>query len=322
MDTDAFLATPTKEQTRLLEVVWQSYALNNAWPIYDFADLTLFLEAEHLDALDVLRKCPYAPAQGRLGGYGWFWWPRSRNDPIDDEKILLTVAGLSQIPAAADQVQLSLNGLAELVARVRALRPSPFHVQRAALTQEDLHPALNRRPPSALQGLGEMFEHEPSWRRFFAQPGGVGPWMMTVDLRLRPYADVVDVRDYTDRLLHEIAPHQAERPPEPASSFELPEAIDYLNAIWHLRFDADLFGVTRCKASAELSHTCETREEFTSRVTSLYRHPRSDSNPRPQAGFKACGPPSSSQQKAVCGRSGPSNRRRRRDASLPEGPGG
>ena len=266
---DQLLAEPTPAQARLLETVWVAYLKYDRCPIFHFADLSFFLAADGLDALDVLRDCPYVKAHGRLGGYGWFWWARSQNDPADDDQIGLTVLGLSRIPGAGHEVALFLAGLKGLVNELRALTPSPFTVQRAEVTEEAVRIGL-RRPGGHIRRLGEIFEHEPSTQRFYARPDPDGEWTMTVDLRLRPYADVENVDDYAERLFAELEPPLPNVPPAPASSLALPEAIDYLNAIWHLRFGDDLFGVTRCKSAAELSHPVETREEFGSRVTALY----------------------------------------------------
>jgi hypothetical protein len=178
----------------LLETVWLSYVRNDAWPIFHFVDLSLFLEAEGLEALDVLHDCPYVKAHGRLGGYGWFWWARSPNDPADDDQIGLTVLGLSRIPSASHEVALFLSGLKGLVNELRALTPSPSKVQRAEVKEEAVRVGL-RLLSGHTRRLGEIFEHEPSTQRFYTKPDPAGDWTMTVDLHLRPYADIENVGD-------------------------------------------------------------------------------------------------------------------------------
>ena len=262
------LGEPTAAQTRLLETIWLSYLNRDAWPIFHFVDLSLFLEEERLEAIDVLHSCPRIQARGRLGGYRWLWWARSPNDPADDDQIGLTVLGLSRIPSASHEVALFLRGLKGLVNELRALTPSPSKVQRAEVKQEAVQTGL-RLPSGPVRHLGEIFEHEPSTQRFYTKPDPAGDWTMTVDLRRRPYADIENVRAYADRLLYELAPPQPEPPPLFVSSLALPEAIDYLNVVWREHANQPLIVIRRAESAARLAIDCANADEFDSRVSAL-----------------------------------------------------
>jgi len=49
----------------------------------------------------------------------------------------------------------------------------------------------------------------------------------------------------------------------------LPEAIDYLNAVWRLHAGSPLIRIGRAEAAAKLVLDCASAEEFESRVSSL-----------------------------------------------------
>lgn len=266
------LIEPTVAQRRLLEVIWEPYAAEGRWPFYQHIDRKLDGEQPHaFDAKSVLAGCP--SIRSNYGnGYGWIWLEGSVSFPADDSRIGLTIVGMSWLTAAAREVELFRGALWSLTGLERALEPSPFQVQDYHVSLAELGQSMVAQPrEAALRRLGELCRHEPPTMAHVSQ-GGDDPksWAVRLSPRIRPYREVQDARDYAERVVNVLAPPQPESAPVLASSLALPEAIDYLNAVWRLRYPDLLFRGARLKAAAELTYDCQTSEEFDSRLTALY----------------------------------------------------
>jgi hypothetical protein len=88
---------------------------------------------------------------------------------------------------------------------------------------------------------------------------------------VRAYADVTSPVEYVDRLVETIGlPPQLPLPLHP-SSLSLPEAIDYLNAVWRASVGngTALIRISRAEAAAKLALECATADEFESRLSAF-----------------------------------------------------
>lgn len=262
------MTEPTAEQRRLLEVIWETYPTWDRWPIYQYVDQTLYREG--IDANSTLLSCPILRWSGYgRSRYGWIWTTGNEGATADDDRIGLTVVGMHWLDSASGEVSRFIRALGALVSSSGSFRPSPAEVQVVTVTSEQLQPLLSPFRPPEVRRLGEVLRHEPATMPFISQPDEMGSWTATLDSRIRAYSDVQDVPQYAERLEELVAPRIAVSP-TPVSSLALPEAIDYLNAIWHLRFRQELFDIPRFAGAVELTHDCQTSADFDSRVTALY----------------------------------------------------
>ena len=70
-------------------------------------------------------------------------------------------------------------------------------------------------------------------------------------------------------LLEVLTPVVPEPPPLYPSPLSLPEAIDYLNAIWRLHAGKALIRIGRAEAAAKLVLDCANADEFESRLSAV-----------------------------------------------------
>jgi hypothetical protein len=266
--TNPLLAEPTAEQRRLLEAIWEPYIIWDRWPIYQWVDLQL--DRQGIDANATLASCPTLRSRFGLGGYGWTWSTGNPGVHSDDDTVGLTVMGMHWVAAAQGEASRFLKMLQLFVHLARNMQPSATEVQVASLTAEEVRAYLALAPFSNVRRLGDVLRHEPSTMAFVSHPDGHGMWTATLDSRIRGYAGVTNTAEYAGHLQEIISPIRPAAPPSPWSSLALPEAIDYLNAVWHLHFGADLIGIARSTAAAELTYECESTLEFDSRITALY----------------------------------------------------
>jgi hypothetical protein len=98
-----------------------------------------------------------------------------------------------------------------------------------------------------------------------------GPWSASLSPFLRSYAGVASPLEYVDRLVETIwLPPQPSLPLHP-SSLSLPEAIDYLNAVWRASVGNGkaLIRISRAEAAAKLALDCATVDELESRLSAF-----------------------------------------------------
>lgn len=267
------LAEPTPAQARLLQVIFDGYAANEgtAWPIFQYVDRRL--RDDGLDALAVGLTCP-AIQWGGAGHYGWLLsMDRQLRVIQPDSRLGLTVAGMSRLRRAEAEIQRFLAVLADLVADECAFEPSPCEVQRIEVPSRDL---LRARPSSDRDGvlarLPHLLEHEPSTRGCQLHPGeSPSDWTLTLDPQLRWYGGIEDAEAYVERVVQVLVPPQPQPPELHPSALSLPEAIDYLNAVWRLGLGhgRPLIRIARAEAAAKLALDCATADELESRLSAL-----------------------------------------------------
>lgn len=94
---------------------------------------------------------------------------------------------------------------------------------------------------------------------------------MCLDPFLRTFDGLASLGDYVQRLVDAVAGPQRVPAPTYESSLGLPEAIDYLNAIWRVSMGegAPLFRISHAEAAAKLALDCTTVGEFESRLSAV-----------------------------------------------------
>jgi hypothetical protein len=174
------------------------------------------------------------------------------------------------VPDARHEVELFLDALMVLVKTQRSFKPSPTEVQAVEISAAELRDCL---PPAwrldtvGLASIRDAFKHEPATWHCTAQP--VDDWMLTLSPFMRQYAGLDTWEAYLERVNDLLTPPAP--PPEPSypSQLSLPEAIDYLNAVWRLHAERPLLRIGRAEAAAKLVLDCATVDEFESRLSAL-----------------------------------------------------
>lgn len=262
------LAEPTNEQRHLLEVIYRgrelaSSASRRRWPIFQYVEQEL--SREHgLDAMHTVVGCPTIGGFG--GNYGWTWC--ARRQPEDE--IGLTIAGMAHLPAASGEVALFLETLAVLVETHRSFKPSPTEVVEVKISATELRDCLAptwRLNTVGLVNIRDTLGHEPAAWHCSASPAD--EWVLTLSPFLRRFGDLNTSDAYLERAVEVMAPPAPVPEPFYPSPLSLPEAIDYLNAIWRLHAGAPLLRIGRAEAAAKLVLDCANADEFDSRLSAL-----------------------------------------------------
>jgi hypothetical protein len=263
------LAKPTSEQKRLLEVIYRGRGLANSaaqprpWPIFQYVEQELLVQ-HGLDAMHVVTGCPSLGGFG--GSYGWTW--SVTNQPEDE--IGLTIAGLMHLPDAEREVNLFLATLAVFVSEQRSFKPSPTEVVHVMMSASELRDCLRpswRLDATDLAYVHEALGHEPA--TWHSRPTTGDDWIATLSPFLGRFADLDTPDSYLKRVIEIVAPVAPEPPPLYPSPLSLPEAIDYLNAIWRVHAGRALIRIGRAEAAAKLVLDCASADEFESRLSAL-----------------------------------------------------
>ena len=291
------LVEPTDEQLCLMDVIYRgrelggnpafqrlpddmpsgaAYALGKRgiWPIFQYVERVLFQE-HGLDARRIFAECPMF---ARLGGprYGWLCYlkPTAESLALDDE-IGLTIAGMARLERAKDEVSMFLDVLAIMVDREQAFVPSPTELQTVELEFAELAARLDAAGKRWMLGaaqfetLADLMAKEPStWHCTFAGTSGTER-RVHLSPFIRRYQGVTNGDEYVDRLVQSIAPTPPAAAPLHPSSLSLPEAIDYLNAVWRAYAGTPLMRIARAEAAAKLALDCATADEFETRLSAL-----------------------------------------------------
>ena len=228
-----------------------------------------------LDARTVLATCPFIAGPG--GVYGWLWHqPQNPQGLQPDSRLTLTVAGMVHVPDASDEVAVFIDMLSLMVERERALVPLAATAEEVTLSAGEVRAILEQVPNEwsldevALDALHDALGREPAtWHSRATSSAAEQRWVLALSPLLRDYAGVTTPRAYLERVVDVYAPAQPEPEPLYPSALSLPEAIDYLNAIWERHARRPLMRIGRAEAAAKLVLDCASVEEFESRVSSL-----------------------------------------------------
>ncbi len=266
------LSEPAPEQQLLLDLIYEGRRLANTstqrrWPIYQYVEQELYARHQ-LDLMRALATCPAIGGQMSGGTYGWIW---SHSRQPGDE-IGLTVAGMGHASGVEGEVELFLDALTALVGAQRSFRPSPVEVRAVEVGVPHLGAALApsgyRLERAGLASLVDLLRYEPAtWGCHASQPDD--KWAITVSPFVRRFADLDGLDAYLERVIELLTPPPPQQEPLYPSPLSLPEAIDYLNAVWRLHAKQPLLRVGRAEAAAKLVLDCSTVDEFESRLSAL-----------------------------------------------------
>lgn len=264
------LAEPTSEQKYLLDLIYRGRGLANSaskrrWPVFQYVEQELYRERE-IDVMHTLATCPTIGGPASGGSYGWTWC--ATRQPGDE--IGLTVAGMVHVSDARGEVELFLDALVVLVQTQRSFKPSPTEVTAVEIGATEMRDCL---PPGwrvdtvGLASIRDAFKHEPATWHCTSQP--VDDWVLTLSPFVRQYAGVDTREAYLERVIGVLTPQAARPEPLYPSSLSLPEAIDYLNAVWRLCAERPLLRIGRAEAAGKLVLDCATVDEFESRLSAV-----------------------------------------------------
>lgn len=207
--------------------------------------------------------------------YGWIQVERPGPAVQPEDKVRLTVAGMAHVTDATPEVEAFVEMLGLFVERERRFAPHPTEVQNVEVWSGEIRQRLEQRwvigDDDNLTALVEILRREPATWHCQVTPTETAPWSARLSPFLRSYVDVASPREYVDRVVETIG-----LPPPPAlplhpSSLSLPEAIDYLNAMWRASVGSGtaLIRFSRAEAAAKLALDCSTVDEFESRLSAL-----------------------------------------------------
>jgi hypothetical protein len=285
---------PSKAQSQLLDAIYKGRELaggpcfhpvelshvphrvgrdHDAWPIFQYVEAMLHREYG-LDARSVISEAPSIRFGAGQGQYGWVQIDRPGSFQPED-KVRLTVAGMAHVKEAAPEVAAFVETLALLVERERRFAPHPTEVQNVEVWSGEIRERLEQRwiigDDDNLTALVEILRREPATWHCQVTPTQEGPWRATLSPFLRSYAGVTSALEYVERLGETIAfPTPAPLPIHP-SSLSLPEAIDYLNAVWRATVGGGvpLLHISRAEAAAKLALDCGSVDELESRLSAF-----------------------------------------------------
>ena len=269
------LSTPDEEQQHLLDVISEGY--RDTWPIAQYVEATLYQEYGIRDTRSLILRCPRVPIAGNQSSYGWFRFEGGRPDTYQPKDTIgLTIAGMVHLSRPSKTVGLFLDVLAVLVEAEGFFTPSPTTLQTVEIASTELLSAVNSRrgrsvpfSSSTLDRIKPVLAGEPSTWHCTIRSLDTSGWVVSLSPFIRSYADISDPQDYLERLVSEISSPPEAPAPRYASALSLPEAIDYLNAVWRLFADKPLLRIARAEAAAKLALECATADEFDSRLSAL-----------------------------------------------------
>jgi hypothetical protein len=288
-------AKPNEAQARLLEVVYdgrhkaggpnfqpiERKRMGNvigreadAWPIFQYVERVLFRQ-HHLEARELIAEAPSIGLRTGSGRYGWLHTDRSIMAVQPEDKVRLTIAGMAQVPDASAEVDAFLRMLALLVEREQGLAAHPTEVQEAEVWSGDIRKRIEQRwdigDDDRLTAFTQLMSHEPLIWLCQVTWAESGAWHVKPSPFIRRFAGVTNADDYVDRLVDAIGVRTALAAPLYPSSLSLPEAIDYLNAVWRLTAGNSeaLFRISRAEAAAKLALDCASVDELESRLSAF-----------------------------------------------------
>ncbi len=246
------------------------------WPIFQYVEMVLYRE-HGFDARSVLAECPSIRFNGGQARYGWI--ALDKPGPLMlgvGDKVSLNIAGMAHVARADNEVQVFLEALAALVERDGDVQPSPTEVQSVQISASELQRRLESPNGRWSMGAAELasvaavLDREPStWNCQFQQGEELGHWTATVSPFVRGYAGVRTPQEYVERLVQVLTPPMLALEPLHPSSLSLPEAIDYLNAVWRVHAGKPLLRIARAEGAAKLALDCATVDELEARLSAL-----------------------------------------------------
>ncbi len=259
--SDPFSSTPVAEQQLLLDEIGRVYLLHARWPTRAY--LEEFLERHNLDARTVAFGFP----KERVYGYGWV-----RPIPLNVQPrspIGLTIAGLHHVIDAAPLILPWVRMIGALGTIRSTVRLDPFAEEIPRASKSDV--ATFVAGTAALRGdqLDFLCCEPATWNCQVVDSSD--EWVIELTPEIRRFAGVGTVDAYLGQLHRLVAakPPRVTATPEFASPVTLPAWLDYLDAVWRLRFGAGLLVPPGIERSARLALDVEAVEEADSALSAL-----------------------------------------------------
>ena len=267
MNTDGnpsppLLAPPTAEQLLMIETIGKVFLQHQEWPGWAYIEEQM--ERERLSAEAVLASMPREYAHQ----YGYVW-PVRQSAPLPENRVGLTVAGISHVPGAQRLVETFL-GLVDALGTIRSeITLDPFSDTRPIVTRAQV--LVGRAPTLVFEQVVLRFlEKEPSTWHCQVTPLPDDDWKVELSPVIRRFAGVDSIDDYLGRVRDLVGGSQ---PPGETdgfvSPFTLPAAFDYLDVVCRLRFGDALVVPPGVERSSRLAFDATTPEEADSRLSAL-----------------------------------------------------
>lgn len=268
---------PNGEQALLLRAIWNGFIDRKTWPTFDYVERTMYGQTpgQGLNAQDVILGCPWIVRPHGMSAYGWVWSSSSSPGGLNPGDIVgLTVAGMYALPDgpqyqfAHDSTRAFLWALAAIVRAELAAAPDPQSVVHVQVPQSEIAEWLPSELHAHLAVLKEVLDREPPTVR---RVRTLEPtkWAVDPERTIRCYYGADSVEKYLRAVAQAIAPPVLGAPAVASSSLALPEAIDYLNEVWHRRAKGPLFDIRRADAAAKCALGCASKDEFDSRLSAV-----------------------------------------------------
>jgi hypothetical protein len=178
-------AKPSEAQARLLEVVYEGRHLAggprfhpvdqrhlphevgreaDAWPIFQYVETTLYRH-DRLDARALMAEVPSIALGTGFGRYGWLQLERPIAALQADDKVRLTIAGMSRVRDAAAEVAAFIDMVALLVEGEHNFAPHPTELQTVEVWSREIRRRLEQRwvigDDDNLTAFPQLIRHEP-----------------------------------------------------------------------------------------------------------------------------------------------------------------
>jgi hypothetical protein len=257
----------------LIDSIVQGFrAGKDKWPVFQYVEGTVFQE-NALDAMTIYRRCPILSlGPSGIGSYGWFRVIGQRPwEPAQGDQLALTVAGMSlstNMKSDAEQFVMLVRFLCD---RLQSFVPDPTAVVSIEVTSKQILEFFDSKTyphrsttKSYVAFLLELLQREPSTWHCQVSPTADEEFVITLNPTIRRYAGVTDVDDYLERFEDQFFPRTEVTEVVYTPGLALPEAIDYLNAVWQMQSEhtGPLISIGRAEASARLAKDCSSSEEF------------------------------------------------------------
>jgi hypothetical protein len=259
-DTDPLLRALPADQQTLLQIIGEGLTATKSWPFFQWVEAEM--DKRDLDIEQVLASLPFE-ARGNLV------YPLvRRNNRAEDAPVMLSVAGFAHLHDFQSTVTMFLT-VVNALADQRASAPlEPDRVVTVTISGPQLVRELNLDNEPFAHLLPELLNGEPpTWHG--AGNSDEHGWIHRPSSFLRRFRAVRDVDDYLIRLRAWQFPAPPTPDPEPVSPLSLPNAFDYLNIVWQLKFGQPLMVVPSAERAARLTLDAYTPEEFDSRLSAL-----------------------------------------------------
>jgi len=264
---DRLLAPLTPDQQWLLDLVAEVLVSYGNWPVYEY--VAGQIDDRGLDTDELLASFPRLPS-GRYAN--WYYAAltyASTRPPTPESRVALTILGLNRSRQGSNIAGRCLALLRALTLAKRGSTMDPTTVTpRPVVSLEALHTSTFPELPEMQARVLLVLQTEPSTAEATQRQNQEGQTVFELSRTLLRFQGVTTIEEYVERLVDLFAPKAQTIGPK-ESPFDLPAAIDYLDAIWYRRFNSALVKPPGVERSSRLVLTPTSPADFDSRVSVL-----------------------------------------------------